>query len=103
MVEEKQRETDNMSFLFRSSDQTCIFSLVGEGSQPKGYFTLNDEIKYFKGIDAKGDNILVQYADAFKGPTTGNVILTSAPPHVRKVFSNYIPLLESYIPDKCSP
>ena len=92
-----------MSFLFRSSDQTCIFSLVGHGTQPTGHFTINGETKFFKGIDAMGDNILVQFADTFMGPTTGTVILTSAPTHVRSVFTNYIPLLESYIPDKCSP
>ena len=92
-----------MSFLFCNDGQTCRFTLVGYGSQPTGYFTINGETKYFKGIDAKEETIWVDFADKFMGTTKGTDMLRMAPAHVRTVFLNYIPVLESYIPDKISP
>ena len=89
--------------LFRNEDEECRFTLVGNGSQPRGYFKLNNVTKYFKGIFVNESTIDVDFADKFMGPTTGSVQLKSAPEHVRTIFSDYIPLLRSYIPDNCLP
>ena len=89
--------------LFRNNNQECKFDLVGDGSQPRGYFTLNDDTKYFKGISVNESTIDVDFADEFMGPTTGSVQLTSIPEHVRVIFTDYVPLLRSYIPDNCLP
>ena len=89
--------------LFRNNSQECKFALVGNGSQPRGYFTLNDDTKYFKGISVNASTIDVDFADEFMGPTTGSVQLTSIPDHVRTIFTDYGSLLQSYIPDKFLP
>ena len=81
------------------SKEVCFY-LVGEGTQTRGYFRLKDDIKFFKSIEID-ETVRVEYANNFRGHTTGTVLLTDVPPEVVNIFANYIPRLKSYIRDTC--
>ena len=74
---------------FSSGAVVCRFELVGYGTQPRGYFHLDDVTKYVKGIDVAPNTVHVKYAAEYAGDVNGTVMLTGVPSEVCDIFLQY--------------